>query len=187
MSTAHRERAHDRGDARHRRVEPAAVTIEQKGSTVPTSTVPPRDDIGVDLETVARLRLAINRIGRRMRVHGGVGPTSSQVSALATVEKCGPLRIGDLAFREGVAAPTMTRVVAALDQLGYLERRPDPDDGRSSQVGISQEGHALLENLRRDRTAYLAERVATLSDVQRAQLVTALPVLETLAADETPI
>ncbi len=151
---------------------------------MPSSTVRSSLEPGIDLETIARLRLAINRIGRRMRVHGGVGPTSSQVSALATVEKFGPLRIGDLACREGVAAPTMTRVVAALDQLGYLERKPDPDDRRSSRVGISAAGHDLLESLRRDRTAYLANRVAGLTDSQRAQLVTALPVLEALAAEE---
>ncbi len=152
---------------------------------MPSSTVRASLEPGIDLETIARLRLAINRIGRRMRVHGGVGPTSSQVSALATVEKFGPLRIGDLACREGVAAPTMTRVVAALDQLGYLERKPDPDDRRSSQVGISTAGHDLLEALRRDRTAYLANRVAGLTDRQREQLVTALPVLEALAAEES--
>jgi DNA-binding MarR family transcriptional regulator len=163
----------------------AVDTSQQEDRPVPSSTVRSSYEQGLDLETIARLRLAISRIGRRMRVHGGVGPTSSQVSALATVEKYGPLRIGDLAYREGVAAPTMTRVVAALDQLGYLERKPDPDDRRSSQVGISAAGRDLLETLRRDRTAYLANRVATLTESERAQLVTALPILEALAADET--
>src|SRR5437870_2976050 len=90
----------------------------------------------VDLEVATRLRLAIGRIGRRMRTDGGIGPTPSQVSALATIEKFGTLRIGDLAWRESVTAPTMTRVVASLEQQGLIERASDPDDGRSSLVAL---------------------------------------------------
>jgi DNA-binding MarR family transcriptional regulator len=131
------------------------------------------------------LRLAIGRIGRRMRSYGGVGPTPSQVSALATLEKHGPLRIGDLAWREGVTAPTMTRVVAALEQQGHLERTADPDDGRSSLVGLGNSGRALLEDLTRDRTAYLASQLASLTEEQRRLLEAALPVLEALATEDS--
>jgi DNA-binding MarR family transcriptional regulator len=131
------------------------------------------------------LRLAIGRIGRRMRSYGGVGPTPSQVSALATLEKHGPLRIGDLAWREGVTAPTMTRVVAALEQQGHLERTADPDDGRSSLVGLGDSGRALLEDLTRDRTAYLASQLASLTEDQRRLLEAALPVLEALATEDS--
>lgn len=139
----------------------------------------------VDLELAARLRLAIGRIGRRMRADAGIGPTPSQVSALATVDKYGPLRIGDLASREGVTAPTMTRVVAALEQQGHLERTPDPEDGRSSLVGLSGSGHELLDTINRDRTRYLASQLAGLDADQHAVLESALPVLESLAADES--
>jgi DNA-binding MarR family transcriptional regulator len=138
----------------------------------------------VEFAAATRLRLAIGRIGRRMRSYGGVGPTPSQVSALATLEKHGPLRIGDLAVREGVTAPTMTRVVAALEQQGHLERSSDPDDGRSSLVGLGVSGRALLEDLTRDRTAYLAAQLAALTDEQRHLLEEALPVLEALATED---
>lgn len=138
----------------------------------------------VEFELATRLRLAIGRIGRRMRSYGGVGPTPSQVSALATLDKHGPLRIGDLAWREGVTAPTMTRVVAALEQQEHLERTIDPDDRRSSLVGLSPSGRQLLGDLTRDRTAYLAEQLAVLSEDQRQVLEQALPVLEALATED---
>lgn len=138
----------------------------------------------VDVEVAARLRLAIGRIGRRMRSHSGVGPTPSQVSALATVGKCGPLRIGDLAVREGVTAPTMTRVVAALEQQGHFERSADPDDGRSSLIGLTASGQELLDRLTEDRTAYLAHQLAALTEEERVTLEAALPVLEVLAAED---
>jgi DNA-binding MarR family transcriptional regulator len=147
-------------------------------SATPPATSP------VEFAVATRLRLAIGRIGRRMRSYGGVGPTPSQVSALATLEKHGPLRIGDLAWREGVTAPTMTRVVAALEQQGHLERTADPDDGRSSLVGLGPSGRQLLEDLTRDRTAYLAAQLAELTEEQRRLLEAALPVLEALAAEE---
>lgn len=139
----------------------------------------------VDLQVAARLRLAIGRIGRRMRADSGIGPTPSQVSALATVDKFGPLRIGDLASREGVTAPTMTRVVAALEAQGHLERTSDPEDGRSSLVGLSASGRELLDTINRDRTRYLASQLAGLDEGQRDLLESALPVLEALASDES--
>lgn|SRR5882757_5355723 len=147
-------------------------------------TASPATSTPVEFQVATRLRLAIGRISRRMRSYGGVGPTPSQVSALATLGKHGPLRIGDLAWREGVTAPTMTRVVAALEQQEHLERTIDPDDRRSSLVGLSSSGHKLLDDLTRDRTAYLAEQLAALTDEQRQVLEDALPVLEALATED---
>lgn len=137
-----------------------------------------------DVELATQLRLAIGRTSRRLRVDGSAGLTSSQVSALVMVEQGRRLRIGDLAAREGVSAPTMTRVVAALESLGHLVRSADPLDARSSFVAVSASGHALLDQLRRDRTAYLAVRVARLSDDDRSRLAAALPVLESLARED---
>lgn len=133
-----------------------------------------------DVEVATRLRMVIGRGARKLRAKGSGGLTQSQTSALIMVEASGPLRIGDLAAKEGVSAPTMTRIVAALHTFGHLTREPDPDDARSSFVSVSKQGRALLDRLRRDRTAYLAIRVAALDDADRARLLDALPVLEAL-------
>ena len=88
-------------------------------------TAPARDAV-THAETAARLRVAIARLARQLRQHSPGGLTPSQWSALATVEQFGPLRIGDLAEREGVTAPTATRVVASLEEAGLLSRATDP-------------------------------------------------------------
>jgi DNA-binding MarR family transcriptional regulator len=136
-----------------------------------------------EVDVATRLRLAIGRIGRRLRIEGGGGPTPSQTSALYTLSKEGPLRIGDLASREGVTAPTTTRVVAALEQSGLVRRTADPDDGRSWVIELTTVGQDLIDTLTRDHTAYLAAHVAGLAAEEREALVAALPVLEHLAAD----
>lgn len=128
-----------------------------------------------------RLRLAIVRIARLLRRHDIAGLTPTQTSTLATIERCGPLRLGDLAAHEGITPSTLTRPVAALEEGGYLERRTDPADARSSVVAVSEAGRALLATIRGETTALLRERLDQLSAGQRAALAAALPALEHLA------
>lgn len=137
-----------------------------------------------DTVLAARLRLAISRLARRLRASDVGGLTPSQLSTLATVERFGPLRIGDLAAREAVSAPTMTRLLACVEEQGLVERRADPSDGRSSQVGLSAAGEAALGVIRRERTAYLAQRLDRLPAASRRTLAAALPILESLVDDE---
>jgi DNA-binding MarR family transcriptional regulator len=99
---------------------------------------------------------------------------------LVSIEMHGPLRLGELAQREAVTAPTMTRVLAALDERGFIVRTPDPDDARSTRVSISPAGSAALDSVRSQRTAILDARLARLSDADRAALTAALPALEAL-------
>ncbi|MGH3320346.1 MAG: MarR family winged helix-turn-helix transcriptional regulator [Streptosporangiaceae bacterium] len=128
-----------------------------------------------------RLRLAIGRLSRLMRRHSVAGLTPTQISTLASVERRGPLRLGDLAAYEGISPSTLSRPVAALEEGGYLERRTDPDDARSSLVATSERGRALLTTIREETTALLAERLELLTAEQRSTLAAALPALEHLA------
>src|SRR5271166_6967780 len=92
-----------------------------------------------------RLRVAIARLSRRLRRHELAGLTPTQLSALATVEQAGPMRLGDLAAAEGIAPSTLTRLVTALEDSGYVQRDPVPRDARASTLVITPEGHAILE------------------------------------------
>jgi len=139
---------------------------------------------GVHAEAAARLRVAITRLQRQLRQQTVGGLTLSQWSALVTVEMHGPMRIGDLADREGVSAPTATRLVASLEEHGLLERQTDSADRRSSYVTVTASGREQLEFARQARTAKLAQRLATLSEADVARLLDVLPLLEALAADE---
>ena len=129
---------------------------------------------------VARLRVAIARLSRWLRRHELAGLTPTQLSALATVDRIGPLRLGDLAAAEGIAPSTLTRLVTVLEERGYVERCPVPGDARASTLAITSDGHAALELIREQSTILLAGRLRTLTDEQRAALAAALPVLEQL-------
>ena len=83
---------------------------------------------------VARLRMTIARLSRWLRRHELAGLTPTQLSALATVDRIGPLRLGDLAAAEGIAPSTLTRLVTVLEERGYVERCPVPGDARASRI-----------------------------------------------------
>jgi DNA-binding MarR family transcriptional regulator len=130
---------------------------------------------------VTRLRVALARLSRRLRRHELAGLTPTQLAALSTVEQAGPLRLGDLAAAEGIAPSTLTRLVAVLEELGYVRRDADPKDARASTLAITAGGHETLERLRAENSALLAQRVMLLTPEQRSALAAALPALELLA------
>src|SRR5579862_8409461 len=135
---------------------------------------------------VTRLRVALARLARRLRRHQLAGLTPTQLAALSTVEQSGPFRLGDLAAAEGIAPSTLTRMVAVLEDLGYVRRDADPRDARASTLAITPEGHQTLEHLREEGTALLAQWLMLLDPGHRAALAAALPALEALAESETP-
>ena len=128
----------------------------------------------------ARLAVAVGRINRRIRPAGNE-LSLGLLSALASVVRSGPVRPGDLARTEAVAAPTLTRLIAELERRGFVTRQPDPADGRSCLVETTPAGaEAVLQALaeRADRVAAL---LAELSDDEVTSLAAALPALEATA------
>jgi DNA-binding MarR family transcriptional regulator len=132
-------------------------------------------------QTAAELRLVIGRLIRSMRQHNAGGLTPSQVSALATIEEFGPIRISDLALRESIGAPVATRVTTSLEELGYLKRVVDSQDKRACLVELTSAGHKVLKNLWEERTVGINQRIQMLSKSEIAALNAALPVLDKLA------
>jgi DNA-binding MarR family transcriptional regulator len=123
------------------------------------------------------------RVSRRLRQEVTAGITPSQLSALARLDRGGPMSVGDLAAAERISPSTLTRVVAALEDAGLISREPDPADRRVSRVAVSLAGHDLLEAARARATGYLVERIARLTSEQAAALSAAVPVLEQLLED----
>jgi DNA-binding MarR family transcriptional regulator len=146
--------------------------------TRPTTTT-----ISTDAETAARLRLVISRLARAVRQHGAAGLTPSQISALATIEEFGPMRMSDLAGYELIGAPVATRVVATLQELGLVQKAEGSTDGRVSLIELSAAGRETLAELWSERAAGLTARIERLLPEQVAVLTAALPVLETLVRD----
>jgi DNA-binding MarR family transcriptional regulator len=131
---------------------------------------------------VARLRVAILRLSRRLRKHDVASLTPTQVSALATVARDGPLRLGDLAAAERIAPSTLTRLVSALEERGFLERSAVAGDARAWQVALTDNGLAVLARIREETTSLLTANLRMLPPDQLAALATALPALEHLAS-----
>ncbi len=157
----------------------------ETGAPNPAPGAEPQDGVpavdGGPAVDVTRLRVALARLARRMRKHELAGLTPTQLAALATVERSGPMRLGDLAAAEGIAPSTLTRLVTALEDSGYVRRFADPSDARASTLAITPRGHDTLERLRTETTMVLTESLSLLTPAQRATLAEALPVLEQLA------
>jgi len=135
-----------------------------------------------DLGLASALRVSTTRLARRLRAQrADLSLTLTQLSALTTVERHGPLTPGALAEHEKVQPPSMTRVLGALEERGLVQREPHPTDGRQQVVTITKRAVAMLREDRRRRDAWLAQRLAELTADERAALRAAAPVLERLA------
>ena len=117
-------------------------------------------------------------MARRLRQEAGAGISPSQTAALATIERHGPLTPSELAERERVQRPTVTRVLARLEQDGLVSRAADPADRRSSLLSVSEDGRALLAAMRTRKDAFLARRLEGLDDEEREALARAAAILE---------
>ncbi len=137
-------------------------------------------------ESAARLRLAIVRTARRLRQEAaGAGGelTPTAASALATVERHGPLTPSELAEIERVKRPTATRTLHVLTEAGLVDRAPDPVDGRSALVSITAAGRERLRRLRGRKNAYLARRMRDLPGTDLETLERAAAILEGILED----
>ena len=135
-----------------------------------------------DRAAVNELRGAVMRLSRRLR-HQRVDETLSptEMSVLATLARCGSATPGELARKEHVQPPSMTRIVAMLEAKGLVRREPHPDDRRQVVVSRTEQAEAMLAESRTKRNAWLAELAEGLTDEERAVLRQAAPVLEKLA------
>src|SRR5215217_7297412 len=128
-------------------------------------------------DLASRLRLDISRVARRLRQEAGAELSPSLTGALATIERHGPLTPSELASRERVQRPTVTRVLARLEEAGLIDRAADPGDRRCSLVSVSAEGRALLDAIRTRKDAFLARRLESLDANDRAALDRAAEIL----------
>lgn len=131
-------------------------------------------------ETVARLRLGVLRLSRRLRQNAAAGVTPSQLAVLSTLDRHGPMGVGDLAAHEGIQPPSASRMVDNLLEAGLVSREASAADRRAVVVRLTAKGRRRVEDIRRRRDAWLAQRLARLTPQQLRQVEEVLPVLEEL-------
>ena len=148
--------------------------------TMPTQT---RTDAGL----ATALRISVSRLARRLRAQRTASGlteavlSETQLAALAALEDHRAMTPGELAEHEKVQPPSMTRVIAVLEQRNLVLRSPHLTDRRQVVLTVTEEGRALVQRVRRRKDAWLAQRLAELTAEERAILRAAVPIVEKLS------
>ena len=148
-----------------------------------TTAAQSRTDAGL----ATALRISVSRLARRLRVEriaqGSIehALSDTQLAALAALERHATMSPGELAEHEKVQPPSMTRVIAALEEWQLVTRAAHPSDRRQVVLTVTDDGRALVSQARRRRDAWLAKRLKELTPGERALLRAAAPVLEKLS------
>ena len=148
------------------------------------SQVGTRTDAGLAIA----MRISVSRLARRLKVEqrlgvGGSDPVLSdiQLAALSALERHQAMTPGELAEYEKVQPPSMTRVIAVLEERSLVQRTAHPTDRRQVILTVTAEGRALVNRVRRRKEAWLAQRLDELSDAEVEVLRAAAPILEKLS------
>lgn len=147
------------------------------------SGTPDNDELA---DLAGRLRLPIMRLARHLRRHTVTDLTPAQFSVLARVAEFGPVSLGRLAEIEVVKPPTITRIVAALEERGLIQREESDPDRRKVTVSATSEGWHVLARIRARRDTFLAARLAELSPAEIRRLEGVVTILERLAEQVRP-
>jgi len=148
-----------------------------------TRSAQTRSDVGL----ATGLRISLSRLARRLRVERAAqGMPESELSdtqfaALAALERHSGWTPGDLAEYEKVQPPSMTRVIAVLEDRGLVTRAPHTTDRRQVVLTVTEDGRAVVLRARRRRDEWLAKRLKELTPQERATLRAAAPILEKLS------
>jgi DNA-binding MarR family transcriptional regulator len=128
-------------------------------------------------------RLLVLLLRRLAREDEALGLSGARLSALSVLEFAGPLTLGQLAAAERVRPPTMSRLVAALEREGWVERAPGAGDRRQVLLRTTPAGSRLMQQGRRRRAGALARRLARLAPDDLALLERATELLERVGDD----
>lgn len=121
--------------------------------------------------------IAIHLTRRLREADASSGVPPARLSALSVLVFGGPHTLGELARRERVTAPTMTRVVTGLEEMGLARRRPDEHDARLVWVEATAAGRDVMERARLARVERLTEELRALPHAEREVLDRAAQIL----------
>lgn len=137
-----------------------------------------------DLPALANdLRMACQRISRRVRFEGTADVAPHQFSVLVRVAK-GPLTPTELAGMERVSTPSMTRTINGLQEHGLVERTPHPEDRRQVLVVATPEGKRVVQRTVDSRDTWMSSHLDGIGAEQLAVLRRATDILLEVAASE---
>ena len=124
---------------------------------------------------------AIHLLRRISQEDSADGITAARASALSVLVYGGASTLGELARREGVATPTMSRLIAAMVNEGLVSRQAVPGNRRTVALAATPRGRELTERGRARRIARLASELAGLRPDEIAALERAIATLAHLS------
>jgi DNA-binding MarR family transcriptional regulator len=132
-----------------------------------------------------RLRPVLLKLNRELRreIHS-LGVTGGQVSLLVVIKYAPGIGIRELAARERISVPGMSKFVGRLEAAGLVRRDPVGGDKRRVGLTLTATGQSVLRSVKSKRTAWLAARLRTLDHEQLEALDRAIEPLTLLLEDE---
>ena len=124
------------------------------------------------------MRRTVMQMARRLRQQASAGVTPSQLALLGSLERWGPLTLGELALAEAISAPAVSRTVKGLEEDGLVQREAVEDDRRAARVSLTSKAKRVLAGIRNQRNAWLAERISELTPRQAADLERGIAAIE---------
>ena len=144
----------------------AENATDDGASGTPVADAPEPPPLGDLLTRVAR---AIHFQSRALMAPLGLTPAAARtLRTLAHPDR--PIRMSDLAERMHVVPRTVTTLVDTLEEAGLAERRPDPDDRRSTLVALTVEGRERLAQIGEARQAAAGQLLSALDDDEQLQM-----------------
>jgi DNA-binding MarR family transcriptional regulator len=137
------------------------------------------------VDAVLDLMRAARRTGGAAHTVRGDGVSVPQLVVLAAVDVAGGQGVTAVAERAGLAQPTVTRALAALERRSLVVRAPHVSDGRTTSLALTPDGKAVLEETRRNVVARFGELWETLADDQREHAVRLIRSLSRITAELT--
>jgi DNA-binding MarR family transcriptional regulator len=128
----------------------------------------------------SELRVVLGQLVRRLRAENRLPLPHGTV--LARLDRCGTSSVSELAAAERIRPQSMAQTIVELEAEGLVTRKPDPNDKRRALVELTDQGHATLQNDRRQRDGWLAQAIVEqLTAEEQATLTEAVAVLQRLA------
>ena len=125
---------------------------------------------------------AVGLLVRRVRAAAASDELSlTEALVMARLAKDGPATTADLARAEGMKPQSMGTTVAALEEMGLVERKPHPTDGRQVNIELTAKGAALRKSAKDAKRTWLTQAIAQLDEPERKTLFKAGEIIKRLA------
>ena len=130
--------------------------------------------------------LAMQLLRRVRAADAETALSQARLSALSVLVFSGPRTVGELAAADQVTAPTMSRLVTALEREGYVRRETDSEDGRRVRVVATPDGVRALNEARRQRVSRVAAFLEGIDEEDRRTMMEATELLEAALEETEP-